>query len=597
VVNRFLVTTALEQTWPTENEPVLFLGEWCRLYSRKERWSKMDAEVTAYHWDNRRQLYSDYKYLQELYEQLLSELASQLNEIHNVSHSLRYWRILVGVWLGYFTQVMFDRWTCIKKSTSGAETLTTIISSSDQVGLVPNDMKDFNRLFHDEEWNHHIYSVILKKYTNVLIVEKQSSRENIPLIFSSSKTRRPNLGGLLKKSILSTYTKIASAFVLSNDAFFAATYLGLRDEMLLQFKLKQIPQIYFAIKMAPHVVDSSLRSWLLDGKSGSEFEVFVRYMIPKQIPVLYLEGYEALTKQADRQCWPKQPKLIFTSNAFSSDEVFKVACAKMTERGVPLVIGQHGGHYGAGLWSFPEDHELSISDYYLSWGWDDPKHKHIRPVAKLKLHTQRARDKNPPHRVTLVTATLQRYSGTMMSSFMSSQYLKYLQDMFAFVKQLPENMRQSLTVRLYPQDEGWSQVERWRENFIDIELDSGQSDFFTLMQESKIFICTYNATTFLESFSLDVPTIVFWNPHHWELRESAIPYFDELKSVGVFHESPVTAALHCAAIWDDVEAWWQSVAVKSAIKNFCNRYARHPVNKLDGIEAVFREIQFQEVNT
>ena len=44
-MKRFLITTALEETW-RDDEPVLFLGEWCRLYSRKDRWSKIDAEIT-----------------------------------------------------------------------------------------------------------------------------------------------------------------------------------------------------------------------------------------------------------------------------------------------------------------------------------------------------------------------------------------------------------------------------------------------------------------------------------------------------------------------------------------------------------------------
>ena len=43
-MKRLLVTTALEETWGRD-VPVIFLGEWCRLYSRKHIWSKMDALV------------------------------------------------------------------------------------------------------------------------------------------------------------------------------------------------------------------------------------------------------------------------------------------------------------------------------------------------------------------------------------------------------------------------------------------------------------------------------------------------------------------------------------------------------------------------
>jgi len=74
----------------------------------------MNAEVLPYHWDDRQKLYSDYQYLKIIYENMLKALQVQLNEIHNVDHSLRYWRILIGPWLGYFIQVVFDRWAMLK---------------------------------------------------------------------------------------------------------------------------------------------------------------------------------------------------------------------------------------------------------------------------------------------------------------------------------------------------------------------------------------------------------------------------------------------------------------------------------------------------
>ena len=176
-----------------------------------------------------------------------------------------------------------------------------------------------------------------------------------------------------------------------------------------------------------------------------------------------------------------------------------------------------------------------------------------------------------------------------MSSYMSSQYLDYLQDMFMFVAHLPKAIRHNLIVRLYPHDEGWSQAERWRENFGDIELDSGRLEFGKLMAESKIFISTYNATTYLESLSAGVPTVMFWNPNHWELRDSAIPYFEELKTVGIFHESPITAAKHCAAVWNNVGIWWQSPEVQLVIEKFCQQYAYRSGNLLHEVEFAMRE--------
>ena len=107
-----LVTTALEETWGTDEE-ILFLGEWCKLYDRKEIWQKREHTTLPFSWENRDQMYLDVEYLRELYERILPKLSAKLNEIHCTDHSVRYWRIFVGIWLGYFIQILFQRWASI----------------------------------------------------------------------------------------------------------------------------------------------------------------------------------------------------------------------------------------------------------------------------------------------------------------------------------------------------------------------------------------------------------------------------------------------------------------------------------------------------
>ena len=49
-----LVTTSIEKTWPEDKDiEILFLGEWCKLYSRKTEWEKRKYSSVSYHWDNR----------------------------------------------------------------------------------------------------------------------------------------------------------------------------------------------------------------------------------------------------------------------------------------------------------------------------------------------------------------------------------------------------------------------------------------------------------------------------------------------------------------------------------------------------------------
>ena len=109
-----LVTTALEETWGKE-EKLILLGEWCRLYSRKEALNKRSYFVPTYHWDDRQKAYEDSKYLQLLNKQIIYELVPILNNLHGVNFSERSWNLLIGNWLIQFTAVIFDRWIMIDK--------------------------------------------------------------------------------------------------------------------------------------------------------------------------------------------------------------------------------------------------------------------------------------------------------------------------------------------------------------------------------------------------------------------------------------------------------------------------------------------------
>ena len=70
---RFLITTGDEATWKFD-QPVIFLGEWCRLYDRKHIWKNMDAkvanpyglEITTKDKDDQRVKNLEQKFLEEI---------------------------------------------------------------------------------------------------------------------------------------------------------------------------------------------------------------------------------------------------------------------------------------------------------------------------------------------------------------------------------------------------------------------------------------------------------------------------------------------------------------------------------------------------
>ena len=84
MTKRVLVTTSLECTWP-KDQPVLFLGEWCKIYDRKQKWEKIGHSVAPFHWDDREKLKRDYDYLKLIHKRLLVALTDTLNNYHKVN--------------------------------------------------------------------------------------------------------------------------------------------------------------------------------------------------------------------------------------------------------------------------------------------------------------------------------------------------------------------------------------------------------------------------------------------------------------------------------------------------------------------------------
>jgi putative transferase (TIGR04331 family) len=585
-VRRFLVTTALEETWPANDVSVLFLGEWCRLYERKQVWQDYNAVVAPYHWDDREKLHKDYLYLQTLYEELLSELTTKLNALHGVNHSVRYWRIITGPWLGYFVQMLFDRWTMLRQVVRENDISGVRVLRRANKCLVANDMGDFISLFLGDAWNEMIYGQLLEWMD--IPVEKINANDEVP----ATSTNVPNVSvkRKAKRALAQVVSYISGIYCRDDEYFFIASYLPIKQDLLLQLKLGQVPKLWRSVAAPITPVNHSMRRWQMsEPLNADDFAAIVRAMIPRHIPTAYLEGYQASLAVSENLPWPKCPRVIFTSNSFSADDIFKIWAAKKVEHGSLLVIGQHGGSYGMARWGFTEDHQIAISDQFLTWGWSQPGQKKITPIGNLKsFGKQGVWDKDGV--ALLVEMGVPRASYHMYSIPVAGQWLDYFEEQVRFVQALPEDLRDNVVVRLYSQDYGWSQKQRWQESFTKIQLDEGIQPMASLIKKSRLYISTYNATTYLESMSLNIPTIMFWNPKHWELRDSAIPFFERLKAAGIFHESPEDAARQMAVVWDDVSGWWESATVQSVRQEFCERYAHIPEKPLQVLEKLFREI-------
>jgi putative transferase (TIGR04331 family) len=586
-MNRVLVTTALQETWPKKDEPIIFLGEWCRLYDRKRDWQRLDAIVIPYHWDDRKKLNNDYTYLNSLYEEILMELSAKLNQIHSVNHSDRYWRILIGPWLGYFLHVVFDRFFMLKKAIEENNISMCNVIKNSEFSMVPNDMIQFNKYFISDKWNDYIYGqILLNRYIdhNIEIKEIEHSGR------IHNKTSQYNKKDIFKNFVKQLLNQINRLFVRDDNHFFIATHMPIKSEICLQLKMRQFPVLWHSNSLPVSQPSAGARNWnILNGitQVANNFELLVRKMIPENIPVIYLEGYADLIEKSYRLPWPKKPKSIFTSNAYLENDLFKAWAAEKIDSGIPFVIGQHGGHFGMTPFAFHEEHQIKIADKWISWGWKDPHRPNIMPVGNFKNLGTYAGYK-PSGGALMVEVAFPRYSYHLYAVPIAGQYLNYLEDQKRFLSLLPIYIRRDLVLRLYSHDFDWFQEQRWQELSLDIQIDNSGNDIRKLITQSRIYISTYNATTYLESLWWNVPTIIFWNKEHWELNTEANSYFELLETVGIFHSTPESAAKKMILIWDDVENWWFDPKTQMARKIFIDNYSRSPLSPISVLASVFK---------
>ena len=207
----------------------------------------------------------------------------------------------------------------------------------------------------------------------------------------------------------------------------------------------------------------------------------------------------------------------------------------------------------------------------MSWGWGDDNSKIIPVGIFKKRKINKWSNKN---KLLLIISGTSQYATNIISMPIASQWLSYFHDQKQFYDYLSDEIKSSTSVRLYPHDNNWLQRKRWLKSFPQTVFTSDVESFEQSLAYSKILVSGWNTTTFLESINKNIPTVFFWKPNYFELREEVSDMFLELKKVGIFHDSPFGAANHVNEIWLTTDKWLNQKNVKKVRDEFLFRFAR-----------------------
>lgn len=506
-----------------------------------------------------------YEYLDSLSEKIIDELKDQLNEIHKVSFNFKDWKIILSPWLKNFLKITYLRYSNITEIFKKNEIKEIEIFECDEEKFLPIDNMELNRSANDYDWNVIMYSKI------VSFINKDARLIKNKINFQYSKNENKSRKST-KLILIDLIRLFLGLFQKDNDALIINPYLPKFENLKLNLLLKQVPQIWKFIRIQNRDYSLVLRKKINFLNSDDNFETFVKKIIPSSIPSVHIESFNKLNKMIIDLNLPEKPKLIFTSNNYEYDEVFKLYAVLKKNIKCPYIIGQHGNYLSnAENKFFKKSHQ---ADYYLDWG---KKGFHDQDGFNFKLINKSIKS-NKQDKILILDSpfgTDNKIFNRLEENEIKEKFLHNL--LFLLDKKLHNKIILRLHNSYKEKGEKYLSYIKSISPYIHIEND--KKDIFDLFSKCKCVIHTYNSTGIYESMGLDIPTLCIWPSHTTHIEKKYNIFYDNLRKNNILFFDPSNLANQINNNFHDINTWWKQPAVINAKKLFLNQFSNLPPKK------------------
>ena len=209
----FLATTALDDFWDKDAQKGVFLGEWCKLYTQKNEYEKLQFDTLKYIWKDAYEIDLAIKYCEDIYDQILTTLIEILNKYHNINKDYLYWNTLLKPWLFTYIQIMYDKYRHLKLVINEYEDIYTYTMDENDYKYIFTPDIFSNNVVNSDAYNLQIYSQIIK-FLNIEYKNKRSNFKNTQIEIKSS----------IKEKIYRTLSKILNKVFSQNKILVVAPY-------------------------------------------------------------------------------------------------------------------------------------------------------------------------------------------------------------------------------------------------------------------------------------------------------------------------------------------------------------------------------------
>jgi putative transferase (TIGR04331 family) len=562
-----LATTATKDFWDLDSK-LLYLGPWC-LINEGGAFAKNSALIVPSPWRPADRVKEATIYCSKIYKKILPQISSRLNALHNVSHPVEYWRVLLGYWLSHFIQMVYDKYIRIETVLNHYPDFFTYVLPRERCKPISYSYSDLGKKVKSRS---DIYTLKLISIVAYELCPEKTVVKNYAIEDRINETKqgwKRRYSNYLKTPFESTFR---GKIILSN-----MYHVGIKDLLKLKVKVgfnnldfREFmlfdPQTELNLTER---ISTEMRNRLMINESGDKFEVLLKKTIIDAIPICYVEDYLHYSNNVKKNI---DLNLLGSAVGWGHSELFKYFAAEAVLKGTKLAEFQHGGNYGSSLSVLEEELAVERGIFY-SWGHTYKDSNKVIPLPSPYLsnlidsYSYNIKNNN----IVFVGTTIFKYMRRFDSYFLPEDIVHYFNSKKNFLYALLEKNRNNI---IYcPRNEiGWQEVDGFKEMFPEVQYDVNRSPV-ALMRKAKIAVIDHPATSFLEALVINVPTVLYWDHDIFLMRPEAEPYFQALRDVGILYKGPVSAARKVNGIFDDPMEWWHSNTVQNARKEFCDRFA------------------------
>ena len=562
--------------------------------------------IDSFRWADRTQYFKDYKDLMEFYEYCLSLLEEVLDCLGDDSNKVV--RSVFGPWLALMVFMTFDKYMRLKRLKDGYEILGVQLAVEHSYKW-PQSLEQLLSFFHKTPLNDFLNGLVVKSlFGNNVDIDWVPGSETRTAGIDQALSAWRTITSLGKNGALWFKAAFAQKYsALGEIGYFGvksvwAEELSSRGAVNLEFGLFEKmeflinqPTMIFRKKKCFNIEMRDIsHDWGGRGKDmpgDREFgELFLR-IIDEIFPYADLDR---IVKQGP--IWDAKIKGlrgVLTETGYLGSVKSRFLLGRASALGIRVGIYQHGGNFGMTPFCYLEQHQKEISNFWFNWsnlveagstnigvGFDKNRLAHVPAF-------------NNRGSLVISLMALPKYPYFPYSVPVSRmQNMKYFEEIRIFISSLSDGSSEHLEILPHSLDDKWEMdAKKILDSAIRKKGKSGSlKGLLYVLDGARLHICTYNATTFLETLALNFPTLIFWNPQYFELNAEASEFFEILARANIFWTDPAEAAVFVNSIVHDVESWWFSSETQLAVEKFTERYVVCGEDTLKNIVKIMKDV-------